>query len=1136
MLQFVIGSSGAGKSQTIYKQIIDESLKNPGKQYFVLIPEQASLEAQKKLVALHPGKGIMNIDTLSFMRLAYRIFAETGVKKGIVLDDSGKTLIVRRVLDEKQRELSYFAGNSKRRGFCEEMKSVLSELFQYGIDEERLEKMLDAAEEKPVLLRKLRDVDVVYRGFKEFLQDRFIVPEEIYELFARAAEKSKLLRGSVIVLDGYTGFTPSQYCLLEALMRYADRVYVTVTMDAREALRPHGEHELFYLSWKTMDRLKKLAGNVGCEVADPLIIGMEGQNRFSDNPGMAELESKLFRPAAGIFSAPCPVEIRVAGNPIAEVKAIVCEIKKELRKGQRYKDMAIITGALEQYAPIFARELRKAGIPAFLDFKRGILSNPVTELLRAVLELPETGFSYDGIFRVCKCILFETDTDACDEIENYVIAMGIRGKSAWKQEWTRTWVKPHPPELVSINETRNNIIERLLPLTDVLENASATVSERVAAVRDFISREQIAEKLQALCCEIEKQSVDYPDTAADNALLIREYNQIMQFTDDILSRTEELLGNEVLSPRDFRELIELGFCEAKVGVLPPGMDCLVVGDVERTRLSGIKKLFFAGVNEGIIPAAGSQGGILSDTDRSFFADLGIELSPTMREKAYTGELYLYMNMTKPSEGLYVSYSEKSADEKPLLPSYLIAKLKNYYPNLKVLPAGRGEAPEYILGSDRGFTELTNRLRNLRAEGEIREDDVLLALAKAVPFSAGEREELLSQVFYRSPSKKLQADTAREIYGDTLYGSISRLETFAKCNLRHFIKYGLNIDERKEYEIRIPDLGTLFHNAMEKCSLILQNENRKFTELTDVECHELAGTVSELAAQEFGNGIFFSSKRNEYIIRRVEKIIERTLKTTRNQLQGSKFEPSFFEKDFEYSTGNMKLTGRIDRIDTYEDKNNCYVKIVDYKSGDTTLKISDVANGLSLQLGVYLGAAMKLLAEKYPEYKAVPAAVFYYHLKNPFVGACDDPEAAIAKELRPDGLVNDDPQIIRMLDDSFIPDDTDDTNAVRPNVDSVKIPVKTGKEGYSRTSKLAGADKFSAVVDYLDEVMKQYSEDIMNGEASANPVKNGNSSTCSYCEYADICAFSTINGKCERTVKKLETEEAWELIGQKNRKP
>lgn len=1165
MLQFIIGSSGTGKSSEVFDRMIRESMEYPDKNYLVIVPEQFTLQTQKELVLRHPHKGIMNIDVLSFLRLAFRVFEELGTEQKMVLEDMGKSLIVKKVLMERKSELQYFAGNVNRQGFAEEMKSVLSELLQYGIGEEELDEMEQVAKEStiPALGRKMHDIALVYRAFQEFLRERFITTEGIFDLLGEELAKSEVVRGAVVVLDGFTGFTPSQYQLLRALFTYAEKVYVTVTMDRADADRvirreTYGKHRLFYTGYKTMETLRRLAQEAGCEVEDecrlPETVGSV-PHRFQDAPALAHLEQQLFRyPHVPFAKEPKELLIWNCMTPQDEVLETVCEIKRLVQSGLRYKDIAVVTGDVASYGERLMRSFDEAGIPGFTDRKRSILGNPLVELLRALLELSEGNFSYEQMFRWAKCVLSGIEDSACDSLENYVLAYGIKGESMWKKEWTRLpgkirrpsedpavqqavekEIKKQQEKLEVINAVRLQIVNTLMPVLRVLRDKDTTVQERIQALRNYLDVNKAEEKLEGIMMELASEE-HRPNRL--NRMLEKEYEQIFAQVEGIFARAEELLAGEKLSVKEFREILETGFSEAKVGLIPPGRDQIVVGDIERTRLQDIKVLFFLGVNEGIIPLNASAGGILSDGDREVFLASKIELAPTVRQSIYTAEYYLYLNMTKPSQRLYVSYANKNAEGNELRASYLIGKLQSLFPALKVQNPALQQDGFSVLGTDGGKHSLIAAMRDYReGEGEFAFAEIMQLLAE----QGEDVKALAKKVFFRSAEQNLSPEQVQRLYGEVLRGSVTRLERYAQCALGFFLEYGMKLEEREVYRLSMPELGSMFHEALELFSKRVKEDGKQWAELSDEEQLRYTEDATEQAVSEYRNEkLQEDDKRTAYMIDRVKQTVLRTVMTIREQLRSTSLVPERFEADFQYNADGLAFQGKIDRIDMYEDEEKCYVKIMDYKSGNLKLDLNKVYHGLQMQLGLYLDAVLTELAKEKPDKEIIPAAMLYYHILNPLVERSEHPGEDIVKEMRPDGLVNRDKQVLKRLDSELIPatetgvDLYAEETGLQPKVNAKYLPVRTKADGELYASAaLATQENLEHMRTHLKQLVDEFKEEIRAGNAKANPYRYQKESACDYCKFQQVCSFGSLSGKEERKLKKAEADTIWETIGQRN---
>ena len=389
-LQFIMGNSGAGKSRYAYEKILAEAARHPEKNYLIVVPEQFTMQTQKELVSLHPAGGILNIDILSFQRLAYRIFEETGGSLYPVLEETGKSLVVKRVAQEKKKELTILGSTLKRTGAVSQMKSLISELKQYQIAPSELDTWAEETGEKKLLAAKLKDTGVIYRAFEEYLENRYVTAEDVLEVLAGKLEESELIKNSEVLVDGFTGFTPVQIGVLGKLFRLCAKVYVTIIMDEREdPYKKAIPHQLFAMSRQLVQQLMKAADEAGCPVEPEIWVRRSGHGRFQPGSTMDQLEQRLFRygkrgfsgngiekrpesgteaktgnPAAGHEANQQGIYISVAPNPRAELEETVRLIRRMVREeGMRYQDFAVLTGDLSVYGT-YAREIfEKCGVP-----------------------------------------------------------------------------------------------------------------------------------------------------------------------------------------------------------------------------------------------------------------------------------------------------------------------------------------------------------------------------------------------------------------------------------------------------------------------------------------------------------------------------------------------------------------------------------------------------------------------------------------------------------------------------------------------------------------------------------------------------------------------------------------------------
>lgn len=1136
-LQLILGSSGCGKSHKLYNEIIDKSIKNEDVNYLIIVPEQFTLQTQKEIVETHPHNGTMNVDVLSFGRLAYRVFDEVGANNQPVLEDTGKSMILRKVLSLKNDKLIFFGKEASKIGFVSELKSLISEMFQYSVTGEDLKGIKDNVKDRPMLSNKLHDISIIYNGFKEYLEEKYITQEEVLDVLCNVIEKSELIKNSVISFDGFTGFTPAQYKLIGLLMKLSKKVIVTITVDKREDISRVGEEfELFHLSKKTIHRLYKISKENNISIDKPIYPAAKDNNeiyRFKGHKALASLEKNLFRYPYNVYEdSQDDIKIHISKNPKQEVSFVVRETMRLVREEKyRYQDIAIITGDISKYANILEGEFQRANIPCFIDNKRELLNNPYVEMLRAMLDIINNDFDYESIFRFLRSGLLDYSYDELDILENYIIAFGIRGKSFWAKEWTKEYKGQQEGQLKQINKIRGDLIENLSSLAEVLLDKEKTVKEYTIAIYDQIIKINVAEKLDVFRKQLEEEGM---------YSVAKEYQQIYGIVVDLFDKMVELLGEEHLSLKEYIEILEAGLGEAKVGIIPPGLDQVVVGDIERTRLNHVKAVFFIGVNDGIIPKNIGEGGILSDLDRDLLSKEELELAPTRRQVAYMEQFYLYLVMTKPRERLYLSYSKLDEEGKTIRPSYLISIILKLFPSIKINnEEAKNQDVEHILGSDKGIDYLIQGIKKYPDANVSNYWRELYSYYYQDEKGQGILKNIIKGAFYKNHQLGLTEDVAKELYGTSILGSVTRFEQFGACPFSHFAKYGLNLQERVEYSLQVFDIGNLFHDALENFSKKLHNSKYDWSNIPEDLQEEWAEESVTLAAEDTNNAIFSSSKRYEYIVSRAKRITTRTIWALRQQINKGDFTPYGYEVYFSDDEGlesldilisdesRVKLRGRIDRIDVCEENDKLLVRVIDYKSGRTKFDLLRIYHGLQLQLAIYLNAAIEYLKKINPDKEIIPAGILYYHIDDPIVNKGSDVEDSILKELKMDGIINNDNKVIKRLDSSFNSGET----TIKPGVKSDIIPVSTNKDGsLSKNSKVVKIDELKALEQYVTHVVKEYGGEILSGNLEVSPYKYKDKIACKYCPYDGVCGFDCkIEGYNFRNLTEIKDNEIWDKI-------
>ena len=1129
-LRFCFGPSGSGKSHRIYEEIMQRAAEEPGRNFLIIVPDQFTMQTQKDLVMRSDRDGILNIDVLSFGRLSHRILEEVGTKEMPVLDDTGKSLVLQKVAADLKEQLPAMGSLLHKQGYIHEVKSAISEFMQYGISTQDMDKLITSAQKRGALAMKLKDLKTLYRGFQDYIRDHFITTEETLDVLRRSLSKSKILKGSVVVFDGFTGFTPIQNQLIQELMRVCAETIVTVTIGVGEdPYKMDGEQKLFHLSKKTVADLEKLAAEAEVERGEDLFV-KGGPNRFAKAPALHYLEQNLFRyqyePYAGEQQE---IHMFEALSPREEVHQTALYIRHLIREqGMTYRDIAVVIGDLEGYASYVETEFGQLEIPCFLDRTRGIVLNPMIEYIKSALQLYIKDFSYDTVFHFLRSGMADISREEIDELENYVIRTGARGYRTYSRLFTRRTeelqgnAEGSEQAEEKTMERLNRIRQQFMDAVEILHMGSQEkAGDYVSHLYDFLEQNQVQQKLLNYQQQFEKEG---------DLSRAREYAQIYRLVMDLLDQVYELLGEEEISRQEFADILEAGFGEITVGTIPQNVDRIVVGDMERTRLKQVKVLFFLGVNDGNIPKNASKGGIISDMDREFLIESGTEMAPSPRQQMYIQRLYLYLNMTKPSEQLYLSYAKVNSEGKGIRPSYLIDTVRKLFPAMSVeYPQNRSRL-EQIEGRQEGARYLAEELREY-VEGTLPEEERqdFYLMYRAYEADAAGRDLLTRAAFRRYRESGLSRIVARALYGQQLENSVSRLETYAACACRHFLQYGLSLQEREEFGFEASDMGTVYHAVLENFAGKLAESNLTWWDFTENFAAKAVKESVEAYAATYGETVLYSSARNEYAITRMSRILTRTVLTLQKHLKQGSFQPDDYELSFRFAEDldsihvdlsedeKMHLQGRIDRIDVSEDAEHVYVKVIDYKSGNRKFDLAALYYGLQLQLVVYMNAAMEMESRKHPDKEIVPAALLYYHIDDPTIETPveltdEQINEQILAKLRMNGVVNSDPEVVERLD-RYMQDK------------SVVIPVEKKKDGsFSARSGVLSREEMQLISSYVDAKIRSIGREILDGKIAANPYEKGNEEACTYCAYKKVCGFDgSIPGYEKRQLEDLDKQ-------------
>lgn len=1135
-IRFIFGRAGTGKSKFCLEQIKKKMENNAGENKLILIvPEQYTFDTEKKFLDIVTEKGFLRGEVLSFKRMAHRVFEECGGRTDVKISDSGRNMLIYKLLRDKGDELQYFNRMTKEQGFSSVVSNIITEFKKYNISTE----ILGVKEEEihdEELKKKMSDLKIIYHDFNEILHKRFIDSDDELTLLAKKLTDCNIYDGSEIWLDEFTTFTPQQLEVIKILAKKAKTVNITLCSDSLSGGKEIDYTDIFDAIKNTENSILNMMKDGNISYLEPIDLNKGYSYRFLNSEDIQHLEKHFFtypfKPYKGKASN---VRLYKANNSYEEIEAIAKDILVMVRdKGYRYKDIAVVCRNIDEYEKIATVIFNDYKIPFFLDKKIEILNNPLVVLIISSLEILYSNWSYESVFKYLKSGLVNIEEKYIDILENYVLANGIKG-----YKWTRDLYN------------RDNIPDDENLVLEIMEEVRAPLMRLHKKINGHKSVKEISTSLYEFLNELdvfktlENWLEQFNEFGLQNK--IKEYLQVPEMVIEILDQLVEVLGDEVLEIKEFTKILISGFEEKEIGVIPMALDQVNIGDISRVKGREVKALYLIGVNDGVLPAVSKDEGIINDRERDILRNIGIRLASDTKSRAFEEQFIVYTALTIASEYLMVTFPMADFEGKSLRPSIIIPRLKKILPNLLE------ESEIYNLREKNDkFSKITapiptfNELISaLRAEFEKEEVDEYWAQA----FKWFENNEVFrnkaSTMFkgltYTNLVERVPRDKIRRLYqleSKKLVFNISRIEKYAQCPFSYYVQYGLKAKDRKVYEFSAPDLGSFMHNVLDDFTNTIRTEKISWSDLNRERCRTIVNELVDKKLESDTNSILNSTKKYKYFADRFKRTITKSVMVISEQMRKGQFE--VFKNEFEFggfkdgepikielpSKETVYLVGRVDRIDTLDLDGNTYIKVVDYKSGNKKFNLTEVYHGLQIQLLVYLDALIK--NSKYIlEKQAMPGAILYFKIDDPIIKSKkqlteEEIKNSILKELKMSGLLLKDIDVVKAIDSDI------------ESAYSLIIPAAIKKDGnFTATSSVVTEEQFDTLRKYVNDKMAEVCEEMLSGEIKIVPCKNNNTPYCDYCDYSSICQFDTsIENNKYKIILKKSNEEAWKLIKDK----
>ena len=1099
MLTILMGRAKTGKSDTVLRRIAE---LGDSSQQILLVPEHASHQAEVDLCRACGPTASRHAEVLSFRRLSDRVLSITGGIAQVTLDNGGKLLTLQKALAEVAPVLKVYRRPSQKASFLQQMLDLFDELRCYEVTPVVLD--TQAREMEPGATRdKLLDLSLLYGAYEARLDREGLDRRDRLTKLCDHLEDSRYTFGKDIFIDGFTYFNGQERRVLEILLRQAQSVTVTLLGEA------NSREEIFEASLKTMGQLCRLADRAG-------VPAKLEQLTARDDSALGHLERCFFGETAP-FDGDCgAIRLREADTVYDEVEQTAADIRRLLAAGKcRCRDITVAARNMGDYEGVIETVFERYDIPAYLSRRSDILEKPALSLLTGVLASIENGYEYDDMFRWLKTGLAGLTAEECDLLENYVLKWQVHG-GMWLRDvdWTENpdgygapWDEERQARLDKVNELRRRIRQPLLRLAEGLK-AGETAGDKVNFLYSFMEDLSLQDALE------EQMRAQAEAGRLQDA---EETAQLWEILCGVLDQFVEILGGEPMELDEFTRLFRQVLTQYSVGTIPVSLDQVSVSEITRNDRHTSKYLFLLGANDHVLPSVGQSGGILNEDDRDELARRGIELSPTGMEQMGIELQNLYAALAQPTEGLTVSWPVTDVTGAELRPAFVAERMLTLFPALRIEKER----------TDKAY-RLTAVQPALEAAGAEPEGPLWAWLA--------EKEELRPQLtaMERAAGLKrgsLSRRAVRALYGDRITMSASRLERLRSCHFAYFMEYGLRAKPREPAAFDAPQIGTFLH-------FLLENVTRDvlalggFAAVEEAELHRLVRKYIDQYVEKELHNFHGRNARFQYLFARLRNTAYAVIDQIAQEMRDSDFVPLAFELSFgdhgelpavviSEPDGELRVGGKVDRVDGWVKDDRLYLRVVDYKSGRKAFDLASVRMGLDIQMLLYLFTLQKE-GKQYFGKDIEPAGVLYLPARDEILSeerniSPEKLQSEREKQLKRSGLLLAEPEVLRAMEHDALS---------QPRF----LPLRVSRDG-NVAGSIASAAQLGRLGQYVETLLHQIAREVRDGNIDADPCCHSeDDSYCQYCDWADACHFQDgRDGDHLHYILPVKAEEFWRQL-------
>ena len=1086
----IFGRAHSGKTR--YISDIADKLFEEGKPLVILVPEQFTHLAEKRLISrigsIIQGKA----EILSFARLAKFVNSEyPSTRKKI--NSIARSLIMSEVIGEAK--LNYYKNISLDTGFIDECINEISEFKKYNFSCDDVFMLSKKVSDKGLSL-KLSDLAEVYSKYEEVISSSYADSDDELGILAENLEKYSPYKDYTFIFDEFSSFNPIEKRIISALSAQCENVYMTFCCDMSDKYK-----YLFKPTIDTSESVKKVCLEKGCVVSEPVIL----ESTYYNNDEISFLEKNIFSFPADRYEGKNEyISVFTPENPHDEITEVACKIKKLVSENNiRYKDISIVCSDISSYSHIFRSVFSSFDIPYFVDEKTSVLKHSIVYYVVNILDVYLSGYSCEAVTNFLKSGYISAKRSEIIDCDNFINATNA-SKNTWliDEKWKKTLELYSEDDALLAKNIENVRKKYILPLAKLHDSIKGKNSVK------FISEEIYKFLMNS---GFDKRVSEYIEffKSENNIYMAKQYESVWKVLIDTLDMLVFVLGDKKINLSDYRKYLYTALSEQKIGIIPTSVDAVVIGDIKRSKSEFSICQFVVGVYDGVFPAPSKGGCIITDADKKKISDAGYEFSVTSGDSAYFDRFLIYSCLTHPTERLYISYPLSDFEYKATRPSFTLTLLERVFKNINI--SSTVDSLESKIATEKNALEFLSKSAYLISEGESPDERWKDVYSYFV--SKGNSDAIKSINSYIAPSEpviKLNKELMDRLFKDEFYSSISRIQKYNSCRYLYYLEYMLGLSEKKSFEPAARDIGNFVHSLLEMTFKKMEADGVKIEDTDKSYFENLAAPLFE----EHKHQMFaFSDELSEGEKHKFEickKLVISALMNIRSHLVASAFRPIGHEivfSDDSYGTINIKLdngktlkiTGKIDRADSFENENGTFLRVVDYKTGNKSFDLSQVYHGLDVQLIVYLNTLVKSMPHSHH------AGALYFRIYSPLASFDGHPDEAQLKE------------------------ETMSLNAMTGLIADEEDVVCAYSPGSIKKEKKATLSQFEALSSHVETVMKHSAESMSEGYIEINPYELGRDTACDKCVYASVCGVRYKENHENRKLSKYQEKSLWKLI-------